>query len=63
MHPYLRLIPLQQLLAMERVYVTGRIIDEECRGNIRDVTHLNALVIDHVSRVQGYGEPMGLLHG
>lgn len=57
-HPYLRLIPLQQLLAMERVYVTGHIIDEECRGNMRDVAHLNALVIDHVSRVQGYGEPV-----
>lgn len=57
-HPYLHLIPLQQLLAMERVYVTGHVINEECRGNMRDAAHLNALVIDHISRVQGYGEPI-----
>lgn len=56
-HPY-HVIQLQQLLAMERVYVTGHVIDEEHRGRMSDVTHLNELVIDHVSRVQGYGKPV-----
>lgn len=52
------LIPLRQLLAMERVYVTSRVVAEEYQGRVRDVVHLNALVIDHVSRVQGYGQPI-----
>lgn len=57
-HPYLRVIPLQQLLIMERVYVTGHVIDQAYRHEIQDLAHLNRLVIDHVSRVQGYGEPV-----
>lgn len=50
-------IPLQQLLIMERVYVTGHMIDEEFNGGLRDTEHLNVLTVDHVSRVQGFGEP------
>lgn len=53
--PAHHLIPLRQLLAMERVYVTAHMVDEEYPARVRDVVHLNALVIDHVSRVQGYG--------
>jgi len=56
--PDARIIPLQQLLAMERFYVTGHVIDKECDGTLRDVAELNRLTIDHVSRVQGYGEPV-----
>ena len=33
-------------------------VSEEYESQVRDVAHLNALVIDHVSRVQGYGEPI-----
>jgi len=33
-----RIIPLQQLLAMERVYVTGHVIDAECDGQLSDVS-------------------------
>jgi hypothetical protein len=54
--PDARVIPLQQLLAMERFYVTVHMIDKECDGTLRDVAELNRLAIDHVSRVQGYGE-------
>lgn len=50
-----RIIPLQQLLAMERFYVTGQMIDAECDSQLSDVSDLNRLTIDHVSRVQGYG--------
>lgn len=53
-----RIIPLQQLLAMERFYVTGHMIDAECDGELDDVSDLNRLTIDHVSRVQGYGHPV-----
>jgi hypothetical protein len=56
--PDARIMPLQQLLAMERFYVTGHMIDKECDGTLRDVAELNRLAIDHVSRVQGYGEPV-----
>lgn len=51
-----RVVPLQQLLAMERIYVTGHAVDNECGGDLSDAAELNRLVIDHVSRVQGYGE-------
>ncbi|MEV6880298.1 hypothetical protein [Amycolatopsis sp. NPDC051128] len=54
--PDARIIPLQQLLAMERFYVTGGVIDRECDGILGDVAELNRLAIDHVTRVQGYGE-------
>jgi hypothetical protein len=60
-----RIVRLQQLLAMERVFATGHVIDEEMRGRLRDVAHLNRLTLDHVSRVQGYGsaiEQEGTLH-
>lgn len=57
-HPNRRVIPLQQLLIMERTYVTGRMIDEEYRGYLRDTAHLNDLTVDHLSRIQGYGEPV-----
>ena len=53
-----RIIPLQLLLAMEHVYVAGHMIDKVCDGTLRDVAELNRLAIDHVSRVQGYGEPV-----
>jgi hypothetical protein len=53
-----RIIPLQQLLAMERFYVTGHMIEAECDGQLTDVSELNRLAIDHVSRVQGYGRPV-----
>jgi hypothetical protein len=56
--PDARIIPLQQLLAIERHYVTAHMIDKECDGTLRDVAELNRLAIDHVSRVQGYGEPV-----
>jgi hypothetical protein len=56
--PDARIIPLQQLLAMERFYVTGHMIDKECHGTLGDVAELNRLAIDLVSRVQGYGEPV-----
>ena len=52
-----RIIPLQQLLAMERFYVTGHMI-AECVDQLVDVNELNRLTIDHVSRVQGYGHPV-----
>jgi hypothetical protein len=51
-----RVIPLQQMLATERFYVTFQIIHQECDGILRDVAELNRLAIDHVSRVQGYGD-------
>jgi hypothetical protein len=41
---------------MERFYVTAHIIDKECDETLRDVAELNRLAIDHVGRVQGYGE-------
>lgn len=53
-----RIIPLQQLLAMERFYVTGHMIDAACDGQLSAVSELNRLTIDHVSRVQGYGLPV-----
>jgi hypothetical protein len=53
-----RVIPLQQMLATERFYVTFQIIHQECDGILRDVAELNRLAIDHVSRVQGYGDPV-----
>jgi hypothetical protein len=56
--PDARVIPLQQLLIIERFYVTRHLIDKECDGILRDVAELNRLTIDHVSRVQGYGEPV-----
>jgi hypothetical protein len=56
--PDIRIIPLQQLLAMERFYITGHIINDECGDNLSDVAELNRLIIDHVSRIQGYGEPV-----
>jgi hypothetical protein len=58
LHPNRRIIPLQQLLIMERTYVTGHMIDEEYRAQLRDTAHLNDLTIDHLSRVQDYGEPV-----
>jgi hypothetical protein len=60
LHPSRRLIPLQQLLIMERTYVTGHMIDEEYRGQLRDTAHLNDLTVDHLSRIQGYGEPVAV---
>ena len=53
-----RIIPLQQLLAMERFYVTIQIIDQECHATLRDVAELNRVTIDHISRIQGYGDPV-----
>jgi len=55
--PDLRIVRLQQLLAWERMFVTGHIVDEEVGESLDSVDRLNRLVIDHVSRVQGYGEP------
>lgn len=53
-----RVIPLQQLLVIERFYVTAHMIAEECDDHLNDVVDLNRLTIDHVSRVQGYGNPV-----
>ena len=50
-----RVIPLQQLLIMERVFLTGHIVDRMFPESLEDVAHLNRLVVDHVTRVQGYG--------
>lgn len=57
-HEVYRVVPLQQLLVFDRVFVTGHMIDEEYRGHLRDTDHLNDLVLDHVSRVQGLGIPV-----
>ncbi|MEU5529489.1 hypothetical protein ABZ744_21395 [Micromonospora chersina] len=54
--PDARIIRLQQLLAMERFYVTTHLINKEYGETLRDVATLNRLAIDHVTRVQGYGE-------
>lgn len=56
--PDARIIPLQQLLALERFYVTAQIIDQELSGKLCDVAELNRATIDHVSRIQGYGTPV-----
>ncbi|RKN17269.1 hypothetical protein D7147_21795 [Micromonospora musae] len=56
--PDARIVPLQQLLAMERFYAAGHSIDKQSSGDLRDVAELNRLTIDHVSRVQGYGQPV-----
>lgn len=56
--PEARIIPLQQLLALERFYVTAQVIDQELDGILRDVAELNRVTIDHVSRIQGYGDPV-----
>lgn len=56
--PY-RIVPLQQLLAMERMYVTGHMVAgavEEFLEKTVELGELNALTIDHVTRVQGFGE-------
>lgn len=58
LHPNRWVIPLQQLLIMERACVTGHMIDQEFGGGLRDTAHLSALTVDHVSRVQGFGEPI-----
>ena len=57
-HPAFCVVPLQELLLMERVFVTGHMIDQEFREHLRSAEHLNRLVVDHVTRVQGYGEPV-----
>lgn len=57
-HEVYRVVPLQLLLIFDHVFVTGHMIDEEYRGQIRDTDHLNDLVLDHVSRVQGVGVPV-----
>lgn len=51
-------MPLHQLLISERVFVTGHMVDQEYREYLRDTDHLNDLVLDHVSRVQGLGIPV-----
>lgn len=51
--PY-RVVPLQQLLAMERMYVTGHMVASAV-DEVAGVCELNALTIDHVTRVQGFG--------
>ncbi len=57
-HEVYRVMPLQLLLIVDRIFVTGKMIDEQFRGQIRDTDHLNDLVLDHVSRVQGVGVPV-----
>jgi hypothetical protein len=56
--PDLRIIPMQQTLAMERFFVTARVVETKCRESLRDLHHLARLTVDHVTRVQGYGEPV-----
>jgi hypothetical protein len=43
---------------VERFYVTVHIIDRQCISALRDVAELNRVTIDHVSRIQGYGDPV-----
>jgi hypothetical protein len=50
-----RVVPLQMLLALERMFCTGHVIAEKASALVADVEHLNWLTIDHVTRVQGYG--------
>jgi hypothetical protein len=56
--PDLRIIPLQRMLAMERFYVTARIVEAIYHESLRDIHHVARLTIDHVTRVQGYGVPV-----
>jgi hypothetical protein len=57
-HEHYRVLPLQQLLISDRIFVTGHMVDQEYREYLRDTDHLNDLVLDHVSRVQGLGVPV-----
>lgn len=50
------IVPLQQLLAMERMYVTGQMVARTGDKTVDQTAVLNALTIDHVVRVQGFGE-------
>jgi hypothetical protein len=55
-----RIVPLQQLLAMERMYVTGRMVAQVVDEAIAKVAEVNAFAIDHLVRVQGFGEAVML---
>lgn len=57
--PY-RIIPLQQMLAMERMYVTGQIVARAVEDTVNHVSEINALTIDHLARIQGFGEAVDL---
>lgn len=59
-HPWMRVVRLHELLAMESVYVVAHIISGLYGAKLRNVTQLNRLVVDYVSRVQGLGQPWEL---
>lgn len=53
--PY-HIVPLQQLLAMERMYLTGQMVLRAVGDSVDNVPEINSLAIDHIVRKQGFGE-------